>query len=241
MSGRDFSLSGYRQLLSDLRGVGYHYVDFHGVTASNVCIISRHDIDYSLEYAVKIGAIDESQAVHSTFFVMLGSQFYSPFSRPSRAALRELVAQGHEIGLHFDRSIYDGDEAALEAAAYRECAILEDLVGCAVRVTAFHRPAQTPEVLGRPGLFAGRLHAYAPEFFNQIGYVSDGAGYWSHGHPLDQPAIKARTAIQILTHPYLWVGDVDRSAIDSIEQFRREREAFMISELRRNLRYYPKE
>lgn len=236
----DFSATSYQNMLRELKQRGYRFVNFENSVRRDGTAIVRHDVDFSLEYAKKMAFMDSSAGIGATFFVLVSTEFYNIFSRAGRACLRDILGQGHEIGLHFDQSIYDVDGSAMEDAARRECAILEDVLGRPVRVTAFHRPAQTPEVLGRPGLFAGRLSAYAPEFFSEIGYVSDSAGYWSYGHPLDHRAVESGRSIQIVAHPYLWMHEKAKTPFERIEGFRREREAFLVEELRRNLRYYPR-
>lgn len=235
-----FSPSGYRALLREFADAGYVCGSFDAVEADTGLLLLRHDVDYNPHLACQLGAIAAEEGCKATFFVLLATEFYNLFTRAGREALRELQQQGHDIGLHFDRSVYDADEAGLEAAAAQECTALEELLGQPVKVTAFHRPAVTPEVLGRTGLFAGRPHAYDPRFFTDMAYVSDSAGYWAYGHPCDHPAFAAGTAMQVTMHPYLWCADESASAFEKIERVRREREAFLVSEYRRNLRYYPR-
>jgi hypothetical protein len=230
-----FSKAVYRDLLTAFSQAGYRAAGYDKGQLSGRRLILRHDVDYALGPAVAIGEIEAETGWRSSFFVLVATEFYNLFTRVGRQALREIQAQGHEIGLHFDRSVYSGQDE--EAAARKECATLEDLLGQPVRVTAFHRPAQTPEVLGQGGLFAERPHAYAPEFFRDIGYVADSAGYWSHGHPLDHAAFRDGQPMQLLTHPYLWMGAETETAKAHIDRVRRVREAFLVHEYRRNLRY----
>lgn len=237
MEDIDFSPDEYRLLLRTLKTAGYGFAAF-GSRLNDAQAILRHDVDYSMKYAAYIGAIEAEEGCHATYFVLLATEFYNLHSREGRRYLRELQSLGHRVGLHFDRSAYDGGLNEHQVAAQRECEVLENLLGEEVTVTAFHRPAQTPEVLGMAGLFAGRVHAYSPEYFTDIAYVSEGAGFWSHGSPFEQDAFQRGAAIHILTHPYLWVHQMHGTARDRIERFRRERESFLVSELHRNLRYY---
>ncbi|TCQ16410.1 hypothetical protein [Rhizobium sp. PP-CC-3G-465] len=235
----DFCPVNYTNILRSFKCIGYQFVNFDAVVDNDKHVIIRHDVDFSLDYAARIGALDEEQGCSATVFVLVGSEFYNVFTRSARENLQILSRQGHEIGLHFDVTNYPGSMKIWDAAARKECSVLEDILGEAVRFTAFHRPGARPELLGMPGLFAEREHVYAPKFFQRIGYVSDGAGNWSHGHPLAHDAVLKGTALQLLMHPYLWVGPAQQSALQRIEAFRVDHEEFLKSELRRNLRYYP--
>lgn len=239
----------YRDLLQMLRERGYRSASFHDFEVSRADLILRHDIDLSLDLAMRMGAVDAELGWRATFFVLLASEFYNPASADGRAALRALRAQGHEIGLHFDAAVYTDDvyrddvytddDAMLAAAAARECAVLTEIIDAPVRVTAFHRPSTChPRFLGMAGPFAGLPHAYEPRFFTDAAYVSDGAGYWSHGAPLDHAAVTQRRGMQLLTHPYLWLlPGADRDT--KITHFLQGRQQRLRAEAARNFRGYP--
>jgi hypothetical protein len=242
----EFSPTGYRALLRAFRSAGYRSADFHAVAATEAHLILRHDVDLSLDEAVAIAEIDASETWRATVFILVASEFYNLFTTAGRAAVMKFIDLGHEIGLHFDGSVYnDGTPPseftpALEAAAERECEMLEGLIGAPIRTIAFHRPRQSPWVLRRPGRFAGRLQAYAPQFISDIAYVADSAGYWSEGHPLDHPAFHRRSAMQVNTHPYLWTQPAERDRVEKIDSVRAARAKFLQSEAQRNFSFYPR-
>lgn len=230
--------ASYRSLLQTLHAHGYRSASFHDFEPQRADLILRHDIDLSLDLAVRMGAIDAELGWRATFFVLLASEFYNAASASGRAALRALRNQGHEIGLHFDAAVYADDDAVLADAARRECLLLADIIDAPVRVTAFHRPSTCyPRFLGMRGLFAGLPHAYEPRFFSETAYVSDGAGYWSHGAPLSHAAVTQRRGMQLLTHPYLWLlPGADRDA--RIASFLQRRQQQLHAEAARNFRGY---
>jgi len=217
-----FCLGDYRALLEELRGLGYRDVGLDGIDAAKPVMFVRHDVDLCLDRAVRIAEAEAELGIAAYYYVLVSARLYNPASAESRRAMRRLLELGHAIGLHFDASLYEGGAGALEAAAEEECAILERLTGAPVRSISFHRPA--PELHGRAGLFAGRAHTYDPRFFHEIGYISDSSGGWYRGHPLDHPSVKARTAIQLLTHPVWWHASSPRAAEEEIAQLRAERE-----------------
>jgi hypothetical protein len=242
----DFSPSAYRDLLRAFHSAGYRSASFDAVAPREPQLLLRHDVDLSLEEAHKIAEIDAAEDWRATVFVLIASEFYNVFTHAGRTAVLDIMRLGHEIGLHFDGSVYnDGAPPAeftpeLEAAARRECDMLENLIGVPVRTLSFHRPRRSPWILGRPGRFADRLQAYAPEFFADIAYVADSAGSWSEGHPLDHPAFHQRRAMQATMHPYLWTQPARRDRVEKIDTLRQERARFLLCEARRNFSFYPR-
>ena len=201
----EFSLAGYRALLAGLFEHGYSARDFSNYDAGSSHLILRHDIDMSISAACEVAALERDIGVTSTYFVLLRSELYSPFSESGRAELIKLVELGHEVGLHLDASLYADDTAALDEAAAWECDLLERLIGRPVRIISLHRPAQslinTQNTLGR------RPHTYQQRYFSDIGYCSDSRGAWGYGHPYEHQAVQNKSALQLLTHPIWWTGE----------------------------------
>ena len=166
-------------------------------------VFVRHDIDVSLERALPLGRLESAWGVPSTYHVMLSSPFYDLRAAPSRAALNELAALGHEVGLHYDvsaRKMRDADSATREDEIAAACAELESILGQPVRSLSFHLPV--PELVNGPLHVAGRVSGYAKDLF--AWYLSDSRARWREGEPLaglDRP--KSRD-LQILIHPIWW-------------------------------------
>jgi hypothetical protein len=200
----DFSEQGYRDLLVQLFAKGYVVRSYETAKTNHKNLILRHDIDMSITAAVRLAKIEREINVKATYFVLLRSEFYNPFSPESLRMLSQLRDYGHELGLHLDASLYCDDRDALEIAARDECQVLEKLIETPVRTISFHRPARS--LIGLEGTLAGRNHAYAPTYFSKMGYCSDSRGAWHHDHPLMHPAVNQGEALQLLTHPIWWVG-----------------------------------
>ena len=201
----EFSLAGYRALLAGLFERGYSARDFSNYDAESSHFILRHDIDMSISAACEVAALERDIGVTSTYFVLLRSELYSPFSESGRAELIELVELGHEVGLHLDASLYDDDAAALDEAAAWECDLLERLIDRPVRIISLHRPAQS--LINTQNTLGGRPHTYQRRYFSDIGYCSDSRGAWGHGHPYEHQAVRNKSALQLLTHPIWWTGE----------------------------------
>lgn len=201
----EFTRDGYRRLLSALLDRGYTARNFLDADTKAAHLIVRHDIDFSLDAVRPIADIESDLGVSASYFFLMQSPFYSVESRAAAGVFDLLQRSGHTVGLHFDAAPYAEDAAALESAVEEECARLEDVTGQAVTVVSFHRPAKS--LLGRIEKVAGRPHTYQPVYFEQMGYCSDSRGRWRHGHPLENSAVTAGTALQLLTHPIWWAHD----------------------------------
>lgn len=213
---RAFSIPGYRALLHEIAARGYRFTSFEDVRPDARDLVLRHDIDMSLDYAADMAEIEQEMGVRAVYYLLLSTPLYNCLSARGRAAIARIKAAGHEIGLHFDTTLYgpeDTPRATLEAAAEAECAVLEAITGTPVRSISFHRPAKA--LLGMAGDFAGRLHSYAPAFFDDIGYCADSRGEFRYGHPLDHPALEAGTALQLVIHPIWWTAPDAHDAPDA--------------------------
>ena len=193
----------------------------------------------SIDSSVAIAEVEAELRVQATYFVMVRSELYNPFSRRALDGLDRIVDLGHHIGLHLDASLYDGDPDSLDQAAQTECTILETLINEPVTIISFHRPSQA--LLGLDRRVACRHHTYEPRFFKEIGYCSDSKGGWHHGHPLDHDAVRQGHALQLLTHPIWWQASPRESVREKLDRFALRRFDLLRAELARNCETYPKE
>lgn len=237
VESRDFTRAGYGALLDRFRELGYAAVSYAAADPTAHHLILRHDIDMSIQAALPLAEVEAERGMQAHYFVLLRTEMYNPWSAAGRRDLLRLAAFGHEVGLHFDASLYPDDDAAVDAAVAHECATLEALLDGKVALVSFHRPVR--HLQGREGMVGGRRHAYEPRFFSEMGYCSDSRGGWHHGHPLDHPAVKSGHALQLLTHPIWWSGEAEDSVVVTLDRFRRERDLLLADELAANCSAYP--
>jgi peptidoglycan/xylan/chitin deacetylase (PgdA/CDA1 family) len=205
----NFTQHDYRNLVTSFLDLSYKVVSFHDVEANAPHVVLRHDIDLSLKHAAHLAKIENKLGVKATYFVLARSSLYNVWAPESLHTINSIMDLGHEIGLHFDASLYPSDANSLQEAASIECEHLENCIQCPIQIISFHRPAKS--LLNYSGLLAGRRHAYEPDFFSEIGYCSDSRGAWNYGHPLETDAIKRKTALQLLTHPIWWCSELPRT------------------------------
>ncbi len=235
-TARAFTRDGYRQLVAGLLDRGYAVRGYAEAEPAARHLILRHDLDMSIQAAVRVAEVERELGAAATYFVLLRTEMYNPFSGRGLDGLRRIMALGHDIGLHLDAALYGTARAEIEAAAERECAALEALLDAPVRTISFHRPA--PALLGLEGTLAGRRHAYEPRFFSEMGYCSDSRGAWEHGHPFDHEAVADGRALQLLTHPIWWTGAAADAPQDKLDRFVEDRDALLRAELARNCEVY---
>lgn len=207
----------YEALLKALLAFGYRDVTLPKLDRAQRHMFLRHDVDLSLDHALRIARRERDVGVRSTYYVLVSTSLYSVAAADSRRILAEIIGLGHHIGLHFDVEQYVGRSDDLDDCAQWECDVLARCTGAPVESVSFHRPA--PAYLNRPGPVAGRRHCYEPAFFSDIGYISDSNGEWRHGHPLDHPAVAQGRAIQLLTHPIWWCNETPLSTVETMDRF----------------------
>lgn len=231
----DFSHQSYREMLQSFLQQGYRVCGFEEANPVERHLIVRHDIDMSLSLAEPIAEIESELGISATYFVLMGSELYSPFTQASRRSISRIQSLGHDIGLHFDASCYENDSASLDGAVDAESQALELITGKPVRVISFHRPI--PELQGS-GPLAGRRHAYEPRYFSEMGYCSDSRGAWHYGHPLAHEAVQVGRALQLLTHPIWWTSQVMDGPLPKLENFLNDKARVLKSELAENCAPY---
>jgi len=198
-----FSAGAYVDLISALIAKGYSLCGYHEARPEQPHLILRHDIDFDLGSAVAMAELEANQDWHAHYFILIRTEFYNPLSATGSTWVRRILELGHTVGLHFDAHLYDPNPATLRRAIDEESAVLEKIANRPVNQFSLHRPH--PEMLDGEFTVPGRVNAYAPRYFKDIGYCSDSRGEWRYGHPLDSDAVQSRRALQLLTHPLWWM------------------------------------
>ena len=195
-----FDLAHYGELLDAAEAGGYRWAGFdHEPRQGDVFL--RHDVDMSLEAALRMAELEAERGVTATYFLMTRSQFYNLESRVGPPALARLRELGHRVGLH---------------------AVQPDAVpdGRFDPVVAWHTP--DPDTMSDP--VDGAVNVYAPPWFDRGRYRSDSNQRWRSGCPHDELAAGAFDWLQLLVHPEIWVfaGSTMRETMLSLVAAERE-------------------
>lgn len=202
----EFTPEGYLQILSEARAQGYRFCPLRGADGAPAgrVMILRHDVDISLDVAIEMARAEREFGVASSYFILPFNDFYNPFSPAGRSQVRALAELGHEIGLHWDSSLYSGSAKAVEAAFRRDLDLLQDVVGQPVVSASQHVPIDTPAVDVERFI---ANEAYSDRFRDRFAYVSDSCMQWRQHRPGD--LVARGIEIQFLAHPIWWFAPGD--------------------------------
>ena len=176
-----FDLAHYGEILEAAGAGGYRFAQFEGAPADGTVIL-RHDVDLSLDAAMRMAELEHDAGASATYFLMTESVFYNLDSSEGVAAVERLRALGHRIALH---AVYPS--APLDPRFDP--------------VVAWHNP--DPEYM-RATLPDGRINVMQDPWFDPSTYRSDSNQHWRSGCPHDDLRAGAYPWLQLLTHPEIW-------------------------------------
>jgi hypothetical protein len=198
-----FNADGYKNLLRLAQGKGYRLCRMDEAFASDAkTMILRHDIDFSMDYALAMAELEAEMGATSTYFFMTTCEYYNPFSEPHRAALRRIAALGHEVGLHWDSRALPEDKTSHAAFLSAQLTLLAAASGHEIRSASQHIPIDTPPFDISPYI---ENNAYSARFNQRFTYVSDSSMVWRKVTPWDLMAEDKE--IQFLSHPIWWMTE----------------------------------
>lgn len=177
-----FTLDHYGELLHAARAGGYRFGHFDGQPPRRGALLLRHDVDLSLDAALRMAELEAEEDVSATYFLMTDSVFYNLASTEGVAATARLRELGHRVGLH---AVYPS-------------AVLDDRFD---PVVAWHNP--DPEYMTAP--IPGALNVMQEEYFDPPTYRSDSNQRWRSGCPHEELRAGGFPWLQLLTHPEIWV------------------------------------
>ena len=196
----EFSYSHYENTLRDIKKT-HRFSSYQD--SSNDDVILRHDVDYSLESAVRMAEIEKKLEVRSTYFILFHSEFFNTFSPSSIKKIKQLLKTDHYLGLHYDASAlleinHDPSDIIKE-----EIEIMEKHFQTEIKVISAHDPSIQQKISLK--LPSDILDAYAERFTLNRKYLSESVQYWREGCFCKN--IYENKKLQILIHPVWWTKD----------------------------------
>lgn len=202
----EFTYKGYESLINNLKNEHYNFSTYQNYSLENKTVILRHDIDISIEKAFILAELEQKLGVCSTYFILLRSDLYNPLNKKNIQLIEGINKMGHQIGLHFDETLYL-NENNIPAAIEKEVSIFSELLKMDIDVVSMHRPSQ--KTLEANYTIANNkiLNSYSDLFFKQFKYVSDSKRRWREN--IDQ-IIESKSCplLLLLTHP-IWYNDTE--------------------------------
>ena len=176
-----FDLAHYRELLDAAKAGGYRFATFDREPQPGDVFL-RHDVDLSLEAALRLAELEADAEAQATYFLMTRSVFYNFASEEGERALARLRALGHRVGHHAVHPHVDLDTRFDP-------------------VVAWHNP--DPEFMSAS--IEGAVNVMSEPWFSRDHYRSDSNRHWRSGCPHAALAQGELEWVQLLTHPEIWV------------------------------------
>lgn len=222
----DFTEKRYAELL-DLATSRFSFHLVSDIPEKDNIAIWRHDIDFSPQNALNLAYLEHERDIKATYFVQLSSLFYSPFDTKVISLIKEIRKLGHEIGLHFDPSIYTSDKCD---NLLNETKTLENLLEIEIHSFSLHNPTTYDNSLYKE-LEVHKLHnASSPILRDRFSYCSDSNGIWRFTPLKDMITDPDITNLYVLTHPIWWSSESSSPREKVVSNIRARGEA--------NLNYY---
>ncbi len=211
----EFTYTAYRELISLLKQKDYQFCGYFDYADKDKCVIMRHDIDNSVEQAVRLAEVEREEGISATYFVLLKTDFYNPASKRVNDSLQAIRNMGHEIGLHFDETVYEGcSPEAMPEIIRKEANILSDICGFPIRSFSMHRPNQV--TLEKSLEVSGLVNSYGEEFFHRFKYLSDSRRNWREP-VMDIVRSGEYSQLHILTHAF-WYGEKEETIHEAVKR-----------------------
>jgi hypothetical protein len=193
----DFSYRHYLEVLNFAKNT--HKIgpiqDYLSLKKNKRFILLRHDVDFSLKYALDLAKIEAKNNITSTYFVLFNNPFYNVFSEENISYIKKINELGHEIGLHYDSIFINKKQNQILKA---ECELLEKISGKKIKSIAPHNVATN-----KKNKFSSKnfFDAFNIGTKSEIEYISDSVRNWRKGCMCNHIM---KNKLQILTHPMWW-------------------------------------
>lgn len=222
----NFSYSHYKDSLLKLKE-NHKFCFFNDIDEDD--IILRHDIDISLNSALKMAELENGAGVKSTYFILIHSSFYNPFSSKSVKIIKKIINLGHKIGLHYDSKFILENEFEPNTIILKELELLTNYFKTNIEIISAHNPTTNPSmVLNFDEKF---MDADSLVFKKNRKYLTDSVQNWREGSFSEYTNEKN---LYVLVHPVWWTEEnlrrdkiLDRLENNDLDEHKKE-----VSELR---------
>lgn len=212
----NFTYAAYAELLYLIKDHNYEICGYENQQSSTRCAVLRHDVDLSLEKALRFAELENKNNVQSTYFILLSTGFYNIFDKKAYEVINRIRDMGHDIGLHFDKARYPiTNKEELIQHVEKEIFLMSEALEMEIKSVSMHRPSKL--ILDGDIEFDHVINSYSHEFFNEFKYLSDSGMNWRED-VLGIIRSNAYDRLHILTHP-IWYGETEASKKERLYRF----------------------
>lgn len=209
---RHFSLENYKSIIFSFLENGYQIVPL-GAEAKNSgkILYLRHDVDFSLDLAIKLAEVNYQLGVKGCFFLMVRSSLYNLVEETSQEYIKSLKILDQTLGLHFclpfsmQRAPVQ-DLGEVHRLIWHDFELLNNITGKELApAMSWHNPSNLGEKYRDcvEAAVPGLLNAYSlPR--KGVAYMADSNFRFSVESWL-KTARKGPNIIQTCFHPFQWV------------------------------------
>lgn len=202
----DFTLTNFKKLLTRATQ-NYSFIFFNEKSKANT-IILRHDLEFSVEIALRMAQIEADLGIKATYFVQLHSEFYNTLEKKNVLQLHKIKSLGHQIGLHFDSHFWNiSSENELHEKLVFDKEILEKYLNSSINVFSFHNNNKFT-LSCRKDTYGGLINVYSDYFRENYGYNADSLGYWRFERLEDILTQRKYDKLQVLIHDGMWQDEI---------------------------------
>jgi len=197
-----FTLNAYKKLLLFLISKRKIIPVAEAPSTEPPYVILRHDVDASLESALKMAKIEKDLNIKATYYVLFSHNFYNLLEKDSMKNVRKIYKLNHEIGLHYDIGTYAFYDQDFFNTLDNQIKLLEKIINSKVASISSHNLS----IIDRPDplITSKYINAYNQNLYEL--YVSDSCRAWCIKDLTRLLSLKDNK-IQLLIHPFLWTED----------------------------------
>ena len=204
----NFTFTHYKNTLKLALAKNYKFLrcEQHNlITQHSKVVVLRHDIDFSLEGALKLAKIENQLGITSTYFIRLHSKHYNPLEYNSYKIVKKIQNLGHEIGLHQEPAFASIISSTPNKYAQQEIESFNLIFQTKIKGISTHEPTRTNIQITPQNIseFDIEYEAYFPIFTQNMKYISDSGARWREGDMfewLQKDVLK----LYVLIHPVWW-------------------------------------
>lgn len=197
INSKTFNLINYKKLIKKFKKLNYKFVNYKHFKSSK-CIILRHDIDFSIEYARKIAEIDKKLKIKSHFFFLYDSIFYNLLSTENIKHIKFIKNLGHSIGIHING---EKNSILINKEIKHISRIMLSQKCKFDNIFSIHKYGSNKKILKIKNF----KNFYIQPYSNI--YYADSGGSFRFGNPLTSTKIiNHKKSFQLNLHPIWWIS-----------------------------------